>query len=194
MKNIYRNYNEEEMLIAYLDYIDHTGKVNKEMEEMIRHKFDYNEFVKKAEYRRALIKERGRIAFEVHKMVEKGKSLNEIFETISPDIIDRKEFEHIIVTRFHQFSQHEENIKIDKKTVYKSLVGILAASFTGFLFFFRLVDVLNEFSFLLLIPVYIFNYFIIRFITGKTRGNLIVFIAVFISVIISTILLFSLMK
>ncbi|MGH1519288.1 hypothetical protein [Chryseobacterium sp. JK1] len=194
MKNIYRDYNEEEMLIAYLDYMDHTGKINEEMEEMIRQKFDYNEFVKKAEHKRALIKERGRISFEVYNRVKEGKSLDEIFETISSDLVDAKELEHLMVTKFNTFSLHKENTKIDTKTVYRSLLGVLVASVTGFLFFFRLVDVLKETSFLLLIPVYIFNYYVIKFITGKTRDNLIVFIAVFISVILSTILPFVLMK
>lgn len=48
MKNFYRNYNEEDLIVAYLSMVEHTGKINDEMREAISQKFDYNEFVKKA--------------------------------------------------------------------------------------------------------------------------------------------------
>ena len=72
MKNIYRNYNEEDLIVAYLSMVEHTGKINDEMREAISQKFDYNEFVKKANFRTALIKEKGRISFEIHNRVQKG--------------------------------------------------------------------------------------------------------------------------
>ena len=64
MKNIYRNYNEEDLHAAYLHMTDHTGKVNDELREAISQQFNYDEFVKAAEYRKVLVKEKGRISFE----------------------------------------------------------------------------------------------------------------------------------
>ncbi len=192
MKNIYRNYSEEDLIVAYLSMVEHTGKINDEMREAISQKFDYNEFVKKANFRTALIKEKGRISFEVHNRVQKGDNFNVIECNISSDILTKRELEHFIIEKYYQFSSHKENNTIDKRTIYRSLLGILISTFIGILVLGDLVSIMHEASFLLLIPLYIVNYWVIRLITGKTRDNLIVFLAVFISVILSTVLPFIL--
>lgn len=192
MKNIYRNYNEEDLIVAYLSVVEHTGKINDEMREAICQKFDYDEFVKKANFRTALIKEKGRVSFEVHNMVQKGEDFNFIEDNISSDILSKKELEYLIIERYYQFSLYKENNRIDKRTIYKSLLGILVSTVIGVFVLRDFVLITNEASFLLLIPLYIVNYLVIKAITGKTRDNLIVFLAVFISVILSTILPFIL--
>ncbi|WP_294328900.1 hypothetical protein [uncultured Chryseobacterium sp.] len=190
MKNIYRNYNEEDLLVAYLYMVDHTGIINREMREAIDQKFDYNEFVKKAEYRKSLIKEKGRISFDIYNSVQQGESLDHIFENISSEIIEKGVLKNFIIDKFHQFSKVKENNTIDKETVYKSLLGIVIASVAGMFFLYGVIVFTAEFSFFLLVPVYIINYIVIRMIIGKTRDNIIVFLAVFISVIISAVLPF----
>ncbi|WET51646.1 hypothetical protein PYS58_10980 [Chryseobacterium indologenes] len=190
MKNIYRNYNEEDLLVAYLYMVDHTGIINREMREAIDQKFDYNEFVKKAEYRKSLIKEKGRISFDIYNRVQQGESLDHIFENISSEIIEKGVLKNFIIDKFHQFSKVKENNTIDKETVYKSLLGIVIASVAGMFFLYGVIVFTAEFSFFLLVPVYIINYIVIRMIIGKTRDNIIVFLAVFISVIISAVLPF----
>lgn len=193
MKNIYRNYNEEDLLAAYLYMIDHTGKINDEMHEVISQKFNYDEFVKKAEFQKILIKEKGRIAFEVHNSVQKGDEINFIIGNISSEIMGSSDLKVFILDKFDQFSKVKKNDKIDKETIYKSLLGIVIASVTGFLFLKAVIVCTGLFSFFLLIPVYIINYFVIYGVTLKTRGNLIVFLAILISVIISTVFSFILL-
>lgn len=193
MNNIYRNYNEEDLQVAYLYMIDHTGKINDEMREAINQKFNYNEFVKKAEHRKVLIKEKGRISFEVHNRVNKGENINLILENISSEIMESGELKIFILEKYEQFSKIKENNTIDKKTIYKSILGVIIASVTGLLFLKAISQITGRFSFFLLMPVYIINYFVIYGITGKTRDNLIVFLAVFISVVISTVLPFILL-
>lgn len=193
MKNIYRNYNEEDLHAAYLHMTDHTGKVNDELREAISHKFNYDEFVKEAEYRKVLVKEKGRISFEVHKRVQKGEKIDTILDTISSDIVGNSDLKVFILDKFDQISKVKENDKIDEKIIFKSLLGLVAASVTGLLFLKTVITSTGEFSFFLLIPVYIINYLVIYGITGKTRGNFVVFMAVLISVIISTIFSFALL-
>lgn len=192
MKNIYRNYNEEDLIIAYLSMVEHTGKINDEMRDAICQKFDYDEFVKKANFRTALIKEKGRVSFEVHNMVQQGKDFNFIEENISSDILSKRELEHLVIKKYYQFSSYKENNKIDKRTIYRSLLGILVSTVIGIFVLRDFILITNLASFLLLIPLYIVNYGVIKAITGKTRDNLIVFLAVFISVILSTVLSFIL--
>jgi hypothetical protein len=193
MKNIYRNYNEEDLHAAYLHMTDHTGTVNDELHEAISQKFNYDEFVKAAEYRKVLVKEKGRISYEVHKRVQKGEKIDVILENISSEMIGRSDLKVFILNKFDQFSKVRENDKIDEKTIFKSLLGIVVASVTGLLFFKFIITSTGEFSFFLLVPVYIINYLVIYGITGKTRDNFVVFMAVLISVIVSTILSFGLL-
>lgn len=193
MKNIYRNYNEEDLIVAYLHMTDHTGTINNEMREVINQKFDYNEFVSKAENRKILIKEKGRVAFEVYHSVQKDETIYSILNSISSEMMDKEELKIFILEKFDQFSRVKENDRIDKKTIYRSLLGIIIASINGLLFLYTILSFTSEFSFFLLIPVYILNYLVIRWITKKTRDNIIVFLAVLISVIISTVLPFILL-
>jgi hypothetical protein len=193
MKNIYRNYNEEDLHAAYLHMTDHTGTVNDELHEAISQKFNYDEFVKAAEYRKVLVKEKGRISYEVHKRVQKGEKIDVILENISSEMIGRSDLKVFILNKFDQFSKVRENDKIDEKTIFKSLLGMVVASVTGLLFLKFIITSTGEFSFFLLVPVYIINYLVIYGITGKTRDNFVVFMTVLISVIVSTILSFGLL-
>ncbi|PWN70325.1 hypothetical protein C1631_010130 [Chryseobacterium phosphatilyticum] len=193
MKNIYRNYNEEDLHAAYLHMTDHTGKINGELHEAISQKFNYDEFVKEAEFRKVLIKEKGRISFEVYNRVQIGEDIHLIIENISSEIIGSNDLNNFIRDKFNQFSKVKENDKIDNETIYKSLLGVVIASVTGFLFLKAIIACTGLFSFFLLVPVYIINYFVIYGITQKTRGNFIVFLAVLVSVIISTIFSFILL-
>jgi len=108
-------------------------------------------------------------------------------------MIGRSDLKIFILNKFDQFSKVGENDKIDEKTIFKSLLGIVVASVTGLLFLKFIITSTGEFSFFLLIPVYIINYLVIYGITGKTRDNFVVFMAVLISVIVSTILSFGLL-
>ncbi|RXM37950.1 hypothetical protein BOQ62_19845 [Chryseobacterium sp. CH21] len=187
MKNIYRNYNEEDLHAAYLHMTDHTGTANDELREAISQQFNYDEFVKAAEFRKVLVKEKGKISFEVHKRVQKGEKIDTILENISSEMIGSSDLKVFILDKFDQFSKVKENDKIDSKIILKSLLGLVAASATGAIFLKAVMTSTGEFSFFLLVPVYIINYLVIYGITGKTRDNFVVFMAVFISVIISAI-------
>jgi hypothetical protein len=188
MKNIYRNYNEEDLHAAYLHMTDHTGAVNDELREAISQKFNYDEFVKVAEYRKILVKEKGRISYEVHKRVQNGEKIDVILENISSEMIGSSDLKIFVLNKFEQFSKVRENDKIDEKIIFKSLLGLVVASVTGLVFLKFIITSTGEFSFFLLVPVYIINYLVIYGITGKTRDNFVVFMAVLISVIVSTIL------
>lgn len=190
MGNFYKNYNEEDLLVAYLYMVDHTGKINDEMHEAISQKFNYDDFVKKAEYKKLLIKEKGRVSFEVHKSVQKGDNIDLILKDISSDIMASDDLKVFIVEKFEKFIKVKENNKIDKDVIYKSLLGIIIGTTAGFFFLKTVIAFTGSFFFFLLGPVYIINYFVIYSVTRKTRDNIIVFLAVFISVIISTILPF----
>ncbi|MCW3170004.1 hypothetical protein OMO38_15880 [Chryseobacterium sp. 09-1422] len=190
MKNFYKNFNEEDLIAAYLYMKEHTGEINEEMTEAINQKFNYNDFISKADNKTLLVKEKGRISYEIYQLVVQGSDLDSVFENISSTVLNNQELENFIILKFNEFSSVKVNRNIDRDTIFKSILGVFISSVIGLLFFLTTILITGVFSFFLLVPLYIINYFLIRQITGKTRDNLIVFLAVFISVIISTLLPF----
>jgi hypothetical protein len=190
MKNFYKNFNEEDLIAAYLFMKEHTGEINEEMTEAINQKFNYNDFISKADNKTLLVKEKGRISYEIYQLVVQGSDLDSVFENISSTVLNNQELENFIILKFNEFSSVKVNRNIDRDTIFKSILGVFISSVIGLLFFWTIILITGVFSFFLLVPLYIINYFVIRQITGKTRDNLIVFLAVFISVIISTLLPF----
>ena len=190
MKNFYKNFNEEDLIAAYLYMKEHTGEINEEMTEAINQKFNYDDFISKADNKTLLVKEKGRISYEIYQLVVQGSDLDSVFENISSTVLNNQELENFIILKFNEFSSVKVNRNIDRDTIFKSILGVFISSVIGLLFFWTIILITGVFSFFLLVPLYIINYFVIRQITGKTRDNLIVFLAVFISVIISTLLPF----
>jgi len=190
MKNFYKNFNEEDLIAAYLYMKEHTGEINEEMTEAINQKFNYNDFISKADNKTLLVKEKGRISYEIYQLVVQGSDLDSVFENISSTVLNNQELENFIILKFNEFSSVKVNRNIDRDTIFKSILGVFISSVIGLLFFWTIILITGVFSFFLLVPLYIINYFVIRQITGKTKDNLIVFLAVFISVIIWTLLPF----
>ena len=125
MKNFYKNFNEEDLIVAYLYMKEHTGEINEEMTEAINQKFNYDDFINKADNKTLLVKEKGRISFEIYNMVEKGSDLNSVFEKISSTMLNNQELEDFIILKFNAFSSAKVNVKIDRNTIFKSILGVL---------------------------------------------------------------------
>jgi len=188
--NIYKNFNEEELLIAYNELLDNSGKINRDMQEVLTERAYDEEFFAKANHKKIIAKEKGRIAFEISKMVDNNSSLEEIDKQISSGILEKEELSNFILEKYNQFEYHKDNSKVDKKTLYKSFVGLILGTLVGIVFLFLTIIVLKTFIFYFLIPTYIVCYLVIKLITGKTRSNLAVFISTFLATIFSALIIF----
>src|SRR6218665_3013626 len=127
--NIYQNFSEEELLLAYNELLDNSGKINGDMQEILTESGYDEEFFAKANHKKVIVKEKGRIAFEVNKMVEKGHFFEEIEPTISSEILSDDELFNFILEKYIIFKSNHENEKIDKKTLYKSFLGVFVGTF-----------------------------------------------------------------
>lgn len=188
--NIYKNFNEEELLIAYNELMDNSGKINNDMQVILTEKGYSEDFFAKANHKKVMIKEKGRIAFEISKMVDQNANLEEIDEKISSELLGKEELSYFILEKYNQFEYHKENTKIDKKTFYKSFIGLILGTFAGSIFLFLTIIFLKAFIFYFLIPTYIVCYLVIKLITGKTRSNLAVFISTFLATVFSAVIVF----
>lgn len=186
--NIYKNFSEQELLIAYNELLDNSGKINRDMQEILTERGYDEEFFAKANHKKVIVKEKGRIAFEVNKMVDKGHFFEEIEPTISSDILSDDELFNFILEKYLIFKSNHENEKVDKKTLYKSFFGVFVGTFAGISFLYLIVTFLQAFNFFFLIPTYMVCYLVIKKITGKTRDNLAVFISTFLATTFSAII------
>jgi len=190
--NIYKKFNEEELLIAYNELLDNSGKINRDMQEILIERGYDDEFFAKANYKKLVVKEKGRIAFEINRLIDKGVSLEEIEPKISSDILQKEELSYFILEKYIILESNKENSKVDGETIRLSIVGLMVGTLTGSIFLFLAIFFLQAIAPFLLVPTYIVCYLVIKLITGKTRSNLAVFISTFLATIFSALLIFSL--
>ena len=192
--NIYKNFSEEELVDAYIQWIDNSGKIGKELEEVLIERGNIDIIKAKANHKKLIIKEKGRIAFEINKMVLQNKSLEEIDVKISSELLEKDELSYFILEKYIVFEHNKKDSEVDKDTIYKSIIGLAVASIAGFLFLLLILFIIKGFIFYLLVPTYIVCYFIIKMITGKSRSNLAVFISTFLATVFSALLVFLVFK
>ena len=192
--NIYKNFSEEELVDAYIQWIDNSGKIGKELEEVLIERGNIDIIKAKANHKKLIIKEKGRIAFEINKMVLQNKSLEEIDEKISSELLEKDELSYFILEKYIVFEHNKKDSEVDKDTIYKSIIGLAVASIAGFLFLLLILFIIKGFIFYLLVPTYIVCYFIIKMITEKSRSNLAVFISTFLATVFSALLVFLVFK
>ncbi|WP_312768916.1 hypothetical protein [Epilithonimonas sp.] len=192
--NIYKNFSEEELVDAYIQWIDNSGKLGKELEEVLTERGNIDVIKAKANHKKLIIKEKGRIAFEINKMVLENKSLEEVDEKISSELLEKDELSYFILEKYIVSEHNKKDSEVDKDTIYKSIIGLIVASIAGFLFLLLILFIIKGFIFYLLVPTYIVCYFIIKMITGKSRSNLAIFISTFLATVFSALLVFLVFK
>ncbi|MPS74068.1 MAG: hypothetical protein E2590_13115 [Chryseobacterium sp.] len=192
--NIYKNFSEEELVDAYIQWIDNSGKISKELEGVLIERENLAEIIAKANHKKLVTKEKGRIAYEINKLVDKGIFFEDIQPMISSDILNEEELFNFILEKYVIFKSNYDNEKIDKQTLYKSFFGLIIGTFAGISFLQLIVTFLHALHFFFLIPTYVICYLVIRKITGKTRDNLVVFISTFLATTFSAFLVFLVFK
>jgi len=190
--NIYKNFNEEELLIAYNELLDNSGKTNRDMQEVLTERGYDEEFFAKANHKKAVVKEKGRIAFEINQLIDQGVDLEDIEPKISSDILQKDELSYFILEKYIILTSNKENSKVDEETILLSVVGLFVGTLVGSIFLFLAIFFLQAIAPFLLVPTYIVCYLVIKLITGKTRSNLAVFISTFLATIFSALIIFLL--
>lgn len=186
--NIYKNFSEEELVDAYIQWIDNSGKISKELEDVLIERGNIDEIKAKANHKKLVIKEKGRIAFEINQLVLQNKSLEEVNEKVSSELLEKEELTYFVLEKYIVFEHNKKDTEVDKKTIYNSIIGLCVASVAGFLFLTSIMFLIKGFIFYLLVPTYIVCYFIIKMITGKSRNNGAVFISTFLATVFSALL------
>jgi hypothetical protein len=189
--SFYSKFSEQDLIESYKNQVDYQGKPSKELLEEISKRDTLENFKAKIENQKVILNERNRIIREIHQHYFNKFSKNESLSLLSSDLISRQEIINLVEEKYTDIHLNVENLNVDSDTILKSFVGVIIASFVSSIIIFTLLSLINALialHFFLLIPAYIINYFVIWFITKKTRANLAVFIATFIATVLNLII------
>lgn len=184
----YSKFSDQDLIESYKNQIDYQGKASREIIEEIDSRGSLDDFQNTIKNQQLILDERNRIIREIHQNYMDKRTLNECFSLIKSDLIPEKDIHALIVTKYAHIHQNIENLKVDSQTWLYSLTGAFVSSIISTIAISAILYqfiFLSVFSFGLLIPAYMINYWIIRLITGKTRDNLAVFIASFLATVLN---------
>lgn len=185
---MYEKYTDEELIVAYNDMMDYSGKISPDMEKIIAERGGIDNFKKLVSDKKKFNTEKARIKKEVNSLTTLETDIDFIKKLVSSEILTNEDLEIVITKTFHDCQSTLSNKRITTDTIVRSIVGLLIASVLGAVLWSCSILFLKKIYFPILIPIYVFNYFIIYLFTRKTRSNVVVFIASVLAIIGSIVM------
>ncbi|MFP3832208.1 hypothetical protein [Chryseobacterium sp. SIMBA_028] len=186
----YSKFSEQNLIESYKNQIDYQGQPDKEIIDEIISRGTLEDFQNKIKAQDLFLNEQNRLIREIHGHYMNKLSKQECLSLLSSDLLSDKSIGNLVDRKYNQIHQKVENLKVDSDTLMYSFIGTIIASVVSTIIILAVLYkfiFLSVFSFSLLIPAYIINYWIIRLFTGKTRDNLAVFIASFIATVLNCV-------
>ena len=187
----YKNYSDEDLVEAYSTMIDYSGKASNEILIEIDNRGGLNAFLENIEFNKSNKQEINRISQEIYTLNNDFHDLEFIKSFIKSDTLTPEELDDLITLKFHQHEAFLQNRKIDQKTVFGSLVGMIIGIIISLAFYIFVIYLLDRFIYYPIIGVYFICYQTIKLITKKTRDNTFVFLTSLAGTVL-TLLLFLL--
>jgi hypothetical protein len=182
---MYSNFSEDELIDAYTTMMDYSGKAEDSILNEIEKRGGLDKFKQTIAAKEENKKESDRVLNEIIKWNKEGLSLEEIKKTIQSELWTKSHLNAFIENRYlgHQLYLQDRNV--DWEVIYKSLLGLLIASFTGSILWCFSIIAMKYIFFPFLVVIYLISYFITRGLTGKTYNNAVVFLAALLATIAS---------
>jgi uncharacterized phage infection (PIP) family protein YhgE len=186
----YSKYSDDELIDSYSTMLDYSGKANAEILAEIQSRGGLDSFLKQKELKEKNKKEVGRISKEVHDACKNyvGADLDFVKHSITSDILSNEDLSYLIERKFVEHKATLADKEIDSNTIVGSVTGILVGSALGSIFLIICIVIFNSIVYFPLVGVYIIAYQTIKFITKKSRNNIVVFVASFISTILALLI------
>ncbi len=193
----YSKFSEQDLIESYKNQMDYQGKPDQEIIDEILSRGSLEDFHDKIKNQHLFLNEQNRLIREIHGHYMNKLSKKECLALLNSDLLSDKTIGILVNTKYNQIHRKVENLKVDSDTLMFSIFGTIIASVVStiviLIILYKFIF-LSVFSFGLLIPAYIINYWIIRLFTGKTRDNLAVFIASFIASVLNFVYLIFLIN
>ena len=185
----YKNYSDEDLVEAYSTMIDYSGKASNEILIEIDNRGGLNAFLENIEFNKSNKQEINRISQEIYTLNNDFHDLEFIKSFIKSDTLTPEELDDLITLKFHQHEAFLQNRKIDQKTVFASLVGMIIGIIISLAFYIFVIYLLDRFIYYPIIGVYFICYQTIKLITKKTRDNTFVFLTSLAGTVLTLLLL-----
>jgi len=185
----YKNYSDEDLVEAYSTMIDYSGKPSNEILIEIDNRGGLNAFLENIEFNKSNKQEINRISQEIYTLNNDFHDLEFIKSFIKSDTLTPEELDDLITLKFYQHEAFLQNRKIDQKTVFASLVGMIIGIIISLAFYIFVIYLLDRFIYYPIIGVYFICYQTIKLITKKTRDNTFVFLTSLAGTVLTLLLL-----
>ena len=182
---MYSNYSEDELIDAYTTMMDYSGKAEENILNEIEKRGGLDKFKQAIAAKEENKKESDRVLNEIIKWNKEGLSLEEIKKTIQSELWTKSHLNAFIENRYLRHQLYLQDKNVDREVIYKSLLGLLIASFSGSILWCFSIIALKYIFFPFLVVIYFISYFIIRGLTGKTHNNAVIFLAALFATIAS---------
>lgn len=186
----YKNYSNDDLKEAYNTMLDYSGKADTNILSEINNRGGIETFLRNIELEKNHKTETNRIAKQVYSLSNDYADLEFIKQFVHSEIFSNVELEKLVVQKFNEHRQILEDRKIDQKTIFGSLIGMICGVIVSSIIYIILVNSLGRIIFYPLIGVYFICYHIIKLITKQTRENTFVFITTILGTILTLIITF----
>ncbi|MCL9805574.1 hypothetical protein NAT51_08570 [Flavobacterium amniphilum] len=186
----YSKFSYDDLIESYANMIAYSGKVEPEIIQEIENRGGLDKFLRAIDNNKKHRVEVDRIIKEVFELSSDFKDLEFIKQFIKSDVLRHDDLNDLIERKFEEHQKMTADKKINSKTVFGSLLGILAGSLLGFLFLFLSTFIFGGIVSYLFFFVMFICYSSIKFITKQSRNNAVVYVVTFIATVISVLLSF----
>ncbi len=186
--NLYKKFSEDDLIIAYNEMIEISGEISIDLKEAIEVKGGIGNFLQKVEYKKIKHAETNRIAVEVFKLTSKETNLEFVSKFITSEVLSNEELKKLVEEKYNARKKILNDTTIDSSLIIACIIGIIISTILGGILWVTVIFLLPYLIIPMFFPVYILCYIIIKFITKKSRRNIIVFIASLLATIFSVIL------
>lgn len=182
---MYTKFSESELIEAYSTMIDYSGKANSEMLQEIENRGGLDKFLETIKQKEINKRESDRVLNLIILYNKEGLTFEEINQKIVSEIWTEQHLHAFIENRYVRHQLYLNDKSVDREVISGSILGILIASLAGGAIWISSFLILKSVFYPVLVLVYLICYLVIRGLVGKSRNNIVVFIASFISTIIS---------
>ncbi|RYE23509.1 MAG: hypothetical protein EOP51_10270 [Sphingobacteriales bacterium] len=181
----YRKFTDEELMEAYNTMHDYSGKIEKNLEAEIVDRGGLNAI-------KSRLKEQHKIPDEILRIRKATIKLHAEKQTgriiIASDILNADEVDKIIADTLVGIKNIESDREISTSTILRGAIGMLLSIVLGSGIWWYSIISTGSMYYILLAPIAILSYLIIKGCTGQSSQNVAVFIFTFLAGFASVVL------
>ena len=184
---MYEKYKDEDLISAYSTMMATSNTISSDLANVIQNRGGLEYFKRILELRKKQPDEFARLKKEIHALTSPDTNFELVRKLISSKYLSVEDLNIFVKRVFEEQRASQVDKAVTKTTFVKNLIGLVAGSAAGTLFWLAILYVFKQ-PFIFVMPVvFIIGYFIIKFISGQSFKNPVVLVASLFSAFISLV-------